>query len=281
MLAATLWFSLMNLCVKMMPGMPIPVVLLFRAGITLGFSLWQIRQLGLHPWGYNKPVLWLRGIFGTGGLALYFITLQQIPLAGAVTLQYLSPIFTLIFTRLLLGERFKWIQTLFFLVSFAGVYVVGNTDERIVWVWLLTGIGSAVFSGLAYTMIRKASVSEHPVVVVFYFPLIALPLVGLWSYFDWKTPEGIEWFWLLGTGLSTQFAQLAMTKAFMQEKAANVLGLQYLGLIYALFLGWWIFDEQFDWITIGGMALVLLGVLGNIAIQYTAARKKQKMGNSA
>ena len=91
----------------------------------------------------------------------------------------------------------------------------------------------------------------------------------------------MEWFWLLGTGLSTQFAQLAMTKAFMQEKAANVLGLQYLGLIYALFLGWWIFDEQFDWITIGGMALVLLGVLGNIAIQYTAARKKQKLGNSA
>lgn len=264
MLAATLWFSLMNLFVKMMPEMPIPVVLLFRAIITLSFSAWQIRQLGLLPWGNNRPVLWLRGLFGTGGLALYFITLQNIPLAGAVTLQYLSPIFTLIFTRIVLGEKFKWIQGLFFILSFIGVYAIGHTDERLTWIWLATGIGSAVFSGLAYTMIRKASRTEHPVVVVFYFPLIALPLVGIWSFFDWKNPEGMEWIWLIGTGLSTQFAQLAMTKAFMQEKAAKVSSLQYLGLLYALILGWLFFGEGFKPATIMGMVLVSLGVILNV-----------------
>jgi drug/metabolite transporter (DMT)-like permease len=96
-------------------------------------------------------------------------------------------------------------------------------------------------------------------------------LVGIWSYFDWKNPEGLEWIWLIGTGLATQFAQLAMTKAFMQEKAAKVSSLQYLGLLYALILGWLIFGEGFEPATIMGMVLVSLGVILNVI--FSSLRK--------
>ncbi|GIR12164.1 MAG: hypothetical protein CM15mP23_07390 [Cryomorphaceae bacterium] len=55
-----------------------------------------------------------RGMFGTIGLCLFFITLQNIPLAGAVTIQYLSPVFTTLFAVVLLGERVKKVQWFFY-----------------------------------------------------------------------------------------------------------------------------------------------------------------------
>lgn len=260
-----------------MPGIPVQVVLLFRCLITLAFSGGAIYRMGISPWGNNKTVLLLRGLFGTAGLTAYFMTLQHIPLASSVTLQYLSPVFTVLFARLLLGERLKWLQLLFFAVSFAGVVVVKGTDHRIALPLLALGICSALFSGLAYNMIRKARKTEHPNVVVFYFPLVALPLISVWCLYEWKTPTGAEWLWLLGTGVCTQFAQMAMTRAFMAEQVASVAGLQYLGLVYSFLIGWIGFGEWYSVWTFAGMLLVVAGVLANIFYADWQRRSKREM----
>ena len=86
-----------------------------------------------------------------------------------------------------------------------------NSDIKIS--YLLIGIVSASFSGLAYNMIRKVEDTDHPVVVVLYFPLIAIPVMGLISIPFWKTPIGMEWVILIAMGVFTQIAQVSMTKA--------------------------------------------------------------------
>src|SRR5687767_14675953 len=89
---ATFCIALMNLSIKMVSHIPAVEVILFRSVISLAASYVMIRKLKLHPLGNNRKFLLLRGFFGMISLTTFFFTLQKMPLAGAVTLQYLSPI---------------------------------------------------------------------------------------------------------------------------------------------------------------------------------------------
>lgn len=263
-LLATIFFQLMNTCVKFVPHIPAHQIIFFRSIISLSVSFIHLKILNIHPWGNNKVALILRGIFGMASLTAFFITLQRMPLATAVTIQYLSPIFTIIFATFILGEKSKPLQYLFFIISFAGVVIVRGFDDRIATNDLMLGILSAMFSGLAYNMIRKSRNSEHPIVVVFYFPLVALPIITIWCLTEWVDPVGWDWLFLILTGVFTQVAQVFMTKAYQLEKASTISGLQYLGLIYSLTIGYFIFDETYSWLSLVGMGLIVSGILLNL-----------------
>lgn len=263
MLISILFFQLMNMCVKFIPHIPAHEIIFFRCVISLILSYIHLRILHIYPWGNRRSALILRGVFGMVSLTAFFITLQRMPLATAVTIQYLSPIFTITFAAFILNEKTRWIQYLFFIFSFAGIVIVKGFDERINNFDLALGIGSAICSGLAYTMIRKSRDSEHPLVVVFYFPLVAIPFVAVWSYFDWVTPLGSDWLFLMLTGFFTQAAQIYMTKAFQIEKASVISSIQYLGLIVSFGIGYFIFAETYTGISIMGMGMIVLGVLMN------------------
>ena len=68
----------------------------------------------IYVFGNNKGLLVVRGVVGSIGLITFFYTLQNIPLASAVTIQYLSPIFTTILGIFLVKEKVKPIQFVFF-----------------------------------------------------------------------------------------------------------------------------------------------------------------------
>ena len=128
---------------------------------------------------------------------------------------------------------------------------------------LLIGIVASIFMGLAYNSIRKMKTSEHPLVIIFYFPLVTLPIAGTYSAFNWVTPSGWEWLFLLLVGLLTQFAQYFMTKSLQSEELSKVSIINYLGIIFALIFGF-AFGETFNLMTYAGMAIVILGVLLNV-----------------
>ena len=96
MLLSTLFFALMNVCIKLVPHIPAIEIIFFRSVISMVMSYLVLRRQQVNIWGTNKGLLITRGITGAIALVLYFTTLQNIPLATAVTIQYLSPIFTTI-----------------------------------------------------------------------------------------------------------------------------------------------------------------------------------------
>ncbi|MGD1840291.1 MAG: DMT family transporter [Thermonemataceae bacterium] len=263
-LLATLLFAFMNVLVKQVDRIPAVEVVLFRSAISLVICLVSLRAKKVSVWGHNKPVLIARGAFGATSLVLFFITLQNIPLARATVLHYVAPIFTAIIAAVFLSERLRWWQLLFFLISFTGVFFIKNFDDEIPLLYFSTGVISAFFAGCAYNCIRKLKTTEHPLVIVFYFPLVTLPIVSIASFFWWVTPQGIEWLYLLGIGLLTQLAQVYMTKAYQTEMAARVAGTSYIGLLYALGLGFVFFEETFTWQVLTGMLLVVTGVILNL-----------------
>ena len=251
----------MNLGVKFLDRIPSIEIVFVRAIVTLVMGYILIRKNGLNPWGNNKPLLIWRGIIGTAALVIYFYTLQRMPLASAVTIQYLSPIFTIIVSAIFLHERAKPIQWLLFILAFAGVIMIKGFDPRVTVPELLLGITSALLAGIVYNIIRKERDFDHPLVVVFYFPLVTVPIVGAYTAFNWVAPRLYEWLILVMIGLAVTVAQVFMTKAYQTDTASNISIFNYLGSIYAIIFGFVLFGETLSPLAFAGFALILLGVI--------------------
>ena len=258
---ATLFFAAMNVGVKYLRHIPAHEVVFFRAWVSLVLGYVLVKRAGLNPWGNNKKILIARGLAGTAALTMYFYTVQLMPLASAVTIQYLSPIFTIILAGVMLRESARPIQWLFFIVSFAGVVMIKGFDARIAPLELTLGVLAAVSSGLAYNFIRKLKDTDHPLVVVFYFPLVTVPLIGPYTVTHWVTPSAWDWVILIAIGVFVTIAQIFMTKAYQLERASNVSNFNYLGSVYALLIGWVFFDETIPLLGMAGIALIIFGVI--------------------
>ena len=264
MLLAGIFFAIMQVLVKFLPHIPAIEIVFFRSLFSLVASWWILKRSQVPVFGNNKKLLIFRGMSGSLGLIFFFYTLQNIPLASAVTLQYLSPIFTALLGIFLVREKLKPIQYLYFALAFGGVLVIEGFDPRISPTFMLIGVASAFFSGLAYNIIRKLKNTEHPLVIVFYFPLLTLPIATLYCLFNWVQPVGWDWLILLGVGIFTQAAQYYMTMAYQNAQLSRIASLNYIGILYALGFGFIFFDETFNLLTYFGMAMVLSGVVLNI-----------------
>ena len=274
MLIAGFFFAIMNVCVKFVSHLPTLEVVLFRSIFSFVITYYYLRKNNIPPLGNNIPVLTMRGIAGCLGLIGSFYTLQHIPLASAVTINYLSPFFTAILGIFIVKQKVRPIQFLYFALSIAGVLMLKGFDFRISTLDVAIGLGAALFAGIAYNMIAKSKGSEHPLVVIFYFPLLTIPVVGIYSIFDWITPIGMDWFYLLLIGICTQMAQYYMTLSYQTANLAKVASLNYLGVIYALGFGYIFFQETFNTMSILAILVILLGVFLNLFDQKMIKTKK-------
>lgn len=269
-LVATFLFVLMNVGVKALPHIPAHEIVFFRAWISLVLCWLWLRRRGISPWGKNHAWLIGRGLAGTGALLCYFRTLQGMPLASAVTLQYLSPIFSVAFGWLLLGEKVGIVEILCFGLSFLGIALVKGFDPRVSGAMVALGLAGAACSGCAYAMVRRLRETDPPLVVVFYFPLVTLPLIGPYTLLHWVPPVGWDWALLLWIGILTQLAQVYLTKALQADRVSNVAIFNYLGMFYALFLGWAVFGEAIPWLAGVGLLLTLAGVALHATVKNRA-----------
>ena len=264
MLVAGIFFSAMNLGVKYLDHIPAIEIVFFRALVSLVMSYVYLRRHAISPWGNNRLLLFMRGFIGALALAMYFRTLQEMPFASAVTLMQLSPIFTVVLAIFLLRERVHWLQWIFFAIAFGGVALIKGFDPRVEPLFFAMGIGAALMAGIAYNIVRKLKDTDHPLVVVFFFPLIATPIAGIVAAFNWVMPTGWDWLILLGIGVATQIAQVNMTRAMQLEKLAKVSVVRYLTVVYAILIGYLAFGEALPFWSLVGIVLVLSGIILNL-----------------
>jgi drug/metabolite transporter (DMT)-like permease len=275
MLLATLAFAVMNVFVKQLDRIPAMEIVFFRclvSGLICGVAISR-RQIDWK--GNNHALLIARGTFGTLALFTFFVTLQHMHLATAVTIQYLSPIFTALIGVFVLREMVPARQWLFYGIAFAGVFVLKGFDARVSTLYLLIGIVSAVCSGMAYNLVRRLREREEPIVVVLHFQLVGIAAGLVFSFFNWRTPLPWEWFCLLMCGVLTQVGQVCLTKALQSERIAKVAVLNYIGLVYALIFGVAIFGEHYTAQTLLGISLVVAGVL--LAVLYGKPKPPEVM----
>jgi len=271
MFISTLAFALANVFVKQVAHLPTMEIVFFRCAFGVVFCYLGLRRANADWRGSNRKLLLMRGLFGTTALYFFFLTVQNIPLASAMTIQYLSPIFTTIIAIFLLKESVKITQWIFYALAFAGVLFIGQFDVRVSLFFLALGIVSAFCSGVAYNLVRTLREREHPLTVVMHFQLVGLIVGFLFTIFDWQTPRGWDWLYLLLIGAASQFGQIFLTNALQKERAASVAIVNYTGLIYGLLIGWFVFGEAQTVESLAGMILVVIGVV--LSVIYSKRRR--------
>ena len=249
--------------VKSLAHLPFFILVFWRGAICLGIAYYFVRRQKISPWVKNRKTLILRGIAGTLALFGFFHTLHTMPLASAVTIQYLSPILTVLVAGVFFGERVSAVHWLCSLLGFAGVYVIQGYDTRVGMIEALIGIGSAVASAVAYNSVRALRASENEWVVMFYFPLVATVISLPIAASQWVWPSAQDWPAVLLIGLLTQIAQFFLTRGYQRDKASKVASASYFGVIYAVFFGLFLFDEKLGPATTLGIGIILISVLGS------------------
>ncbi len=266
MLIASVAFALMNVSVKSIGHIPVFEVILFRALITLFISYGILKKRKINPWGTHYKFLIARGTFGALGLICYFYTLQHMHLANAIVIHYLSPIFTTIIALMFLGERVRGIQWIAFAITFSGVVMVKGFANVNTFDFAM-GVCGAFFTGLAYNAIKNMKDKEDADVIVFYHPLISLPIVLIYILIFPQSlvmPQGTDWLYLIGTGIFTQIGQYYITRAYQMDTAARISSVSYIGIIWGVLLGKLIFEDSYPLSVLSGMLIVLSGVMLNL-----------------
>ena len=275
MVISALAFALMAALVKEAGqlGIPLLQIIFIRALISIVLSLADIRRAGANPLGHRRWLLLGRGASGFLALTGVFYALIHLSMAQATVLQYLHPVFTALFALVFLSERPTTATLVCIGLSLLGLicivapyWVASDTPERSFWP-LVAGLGGALGSSVAYTLVRKLVATEHPSVIVLYFPIVCVPGTLLLGGADFVWPSATGWWVLLGVGCFTQLGQLALTKAMQRDAASRVTSLSYVQIIFAAILGWVAFGEIPTQSTLLGGALILLGAVVSAWLQ--------------
>lgn len=265
MIIGAFWFSLMGLFVKLagrrLGSMEIVFV---RSVITLALSWWSLWRLGVAPLGTNRPLLFVRGMLGSTALLFYFYSIVHLPLGEATLIQYTNPVFATLLAAVILNEALRAPEILCLVASLIGVLFIAHPPPL-----FGTGgpppnamyIGSAVVgamcSGAAYTLVRKMRGTEHPLVIVGYLPLLSVPMSLPFAIAHWQWPNAAEWLLLAGVGITTQLAQIAMTRGLQLERTARATTAGYTQVAFAVLWGAIFLGEIPDfWTLIGAVTII-------------------------
>jgi drug/metabolite transporter (DMT)-like permease len=268
MLLATLLFATMGVCVKLASAhYGTGEIVLYRGLIGAVFIAGMARLRGGSLRTAVPAMHFWRSVCGVSALCLWFYALGHLPLATAVTLNYMSSVWMALFliggaVMLNTGGRSRidgrLVATV--LAGFAGVALVlrPTLEQNQLWAGLI-GLLSGMLSALAYlqvTALGRAGEPEYR--VVFYFSLgsvAAGALSTLWTGMSSHSLRGAAL--LLATGLLATVAQILMTRAYAIGRTLSNASLQYMGIVFSFLYGVWLFDDPMTWMAVSGMLLIV------------------------
>ena len=269
MLQAAFWFSVMALLVKLSRqqfALPVMQIVLARGLVTLTLSALGLWRARLRPFGNRTGLLLLRGLFGSGGLMCYYAAVSHLPLAEATVIHQISPVLTAVVAAIWIGERLQARILIGMVLAFGGVVMIAQPTSLldtageagdIAWQFVLIGAVGALFASLAYVAVRRLGRTEPPLLVVFYFPIVTVPISLPFAIREWVWPDLWGWLCLLGVGVATQIAQIALTKGLAREPAGRAISVGYLQVAFGVLFGALVFGNipgLWSWL---GMALIV------------------------
>ena len=270
MAAAAFFFSVMSLLVKTTgQRLPPQEMVLARAVVGAVLSWYWLRARGVSPWGTRRGLLLVRGGVGFGALSAFFFALTRLPLADATVIQYTNPVFTAALAAVFLGEAIRGRDVGLILLSLAGVvlmtrpgFLFGGLDERLDPMAVAVALAGAVLSAGAYVTVRKLSRTEDPVVIVFWFALVATAGSIPFTAAHGLMPTRWEWVALLAIGVLTQLGQVSLTRGLKEERAGRAMAVAYMQIVFAAVWGALFFAEIPDAWGLAGALLIIAGTAG-------------------
>lgn len=242
--------------------------------------LLAVPRLARHALDFQRlDLLVYRGVFGGTAVLLYFLALAHIPVGLATLLNYTSPVFSVAFAALFLGERVdrRLLAPLaaalsgMALAAGGGSFSKGSAGGPLFHFspWEAVGIASAVLSGAALAAIRAARRTEGSWSIYGSFSLCGLLATAPFALPGFQRPTAREWLLLAAVGVCSVIAQLLMTYAYRWVTNLQAGVISQLTVVLSILLGAVFLGDRLTVVQSVGSLLTLGGVLGVVWLQAT------------
>lgn len=226
-----------------------------------------------------------RGLVGTGAMGLGFAGLGLLPLPEVTAIGYAAPLLVVVFAAMFLNEDVRAFRLFAVALGMVGVTIVlaprltmlsGPTVDSGAALGAMLVLMGAICAALAQIYVRKMVQTEQTSAIVFYFSLTATGLSLLTIPFGWVMPLPFEALLLVIAGLLGGLGQIFLTSAYRFADASVVAPFDYASMIFAILIGYFIFDEVPTLQMLAGAGLVILAGVMIIWREHALGLKREK-----
>lgn len=281
MVLASFFFATMGVGVKFASASFNTFELVFYRGLVSVIFIGLVLRVRATPLRTLVPMMhaW-RAVVGVLSLTCWFYAIAHLPLATAMTLNYMSGVWVAAFIvggAVIYGHAERQGSLLAtVLAGFAGVVMMlrPTLEQNQLFaglIGLLSGLGAA----LAYLQVMALGKAGEPEGrTVYYFSLgsalvggAGVAVTGLtpWSAISWQAAS-----WIVPIGVLASLGQWCMTRAYSRGATLLVANLQYSGLVFAAFYSLALFGDRIALISWAGMGVIVLSGLAATALRNRA-----------
>ncbi|AWX93386.1 MULTISPECIES: DMT family transporter [Paracoccus] len=269
-------FTVMSSLVKATAGGALPIPpgqqMFFRSFFAIPVILvWLAMrgELGVGLRTHRPMGHFYRGLVGSAAMCMSFWALALLPLPEVTAIGYAAPLLTVILAAMFLGEPVRLFRLSMVALGLLGVVIVlsprlgagvtGDPRHSLGAVVTLTG---AACTAMAMIFVRKLAQEERTSAIVFWFSVTSTLLGLLTLPFGWVMPDAGTLAMLVAIGLLGGVAQILLTSAYRYADASLIAPFDYVSMVLALLIGWFVFAEAPTGAMLAGAALVILaGIL--------------------
>lgn len=259
MIAAGLMFVTMNAMVKHV-GQTVPPAQ--AAFLRFVFGLFfvapaLVRVIGMQFDRTTWALFAGRGVVHTIAVLCWFYAMTQITVAEVTAMNYLTPIYVMLGAAFFLGESFSWRRALAVGVAFVGVLVILRPGMRELGTGHLTMVVTAMSLGGSYLIAKRLSSITSAAVVVAMMSVFVTVGLAPFAWFVWVTPNLTELLWLAVIAGFATGGHYSMSRAFAEAPVSVTQPVAFTQIIWAVSMGYLIFDEAIDgWVILGALMIM-------------------------
>ena len=221
----------------------------------------------------------IRNVFHFTGQNLWFYAVTAIPLAQVFALEFTTPLWVIVLSVFLLGERLTPVRTIAALMGFAGILIVARPDMAGLNPGLITAAACAIFFALTYVFTKRLTATQTLTGIMFYLTFLQLifGLVAAGYDGDIHVPATSDLPWLLTVAICGLLAHTCITKALSLAPAAVVAPIDFARLPMIAIIAMLLYGEALDFWVFVGAAIIFAGNYLNI---WSETRQSARTGSN-
>ena len=214
-------------------------------------------NLGLHA---------LRNVAHFTGQNLWFYAVTAIPLAQVFALEFTTPLWVIVLSPLILGERLTAMRALAAVMGFVGILIVARPDMDGINSGVITAASCAIFFALTIMLTKRLTRTQTITCILFYLTTMQLVLGVIAAGYDgdiaWPSAAALPYVILIGAaGLMAHFC---MTNALVIAPATVVVPIDFIRLPVIAVIGMLLYSEPLDVWVFAGAVIIFAGTYMNI-----------------
>lgn len=208
----------------------------------------------------------VRGVLLLVATACFFTALRFMPIADAIAIFFVEPFILTLLGGLLLGEPLGPRRYIACGVGFVGALLIIQPSFQKVGAVALLPLVTALCFAFYMILTRRMATRMHPITLQVYTGtaalVLALPILALadgsgLGPLDPSLPTGLDIWFLVGLGVIATISHVCISFALSLAPASLLAPLQYLEIVAATALGYWIFSDLPNALSFAGIALIV------------------------